>query len=209
MNETLFFGFLAATALLLSAPGPSCALAASQAIRHGPRAAALTVAGDALGSTVHIIIATLGLQILIGIAGFVLPFVQIIGGIYVAYLGIKSWRDTRDQNNTAANPDDQQAFFIGFVTCLSNPKAVIFFIALFPGFIDPSYNIPLQSFVYGIVFIVLDALSIMLYAILGLTIARSRLFSSVRHSLFSATGLFLVGAFLIVKGSLEVIELVR
>ena len=86
MDPILFLSFLTATLIIVISPGPSCALAASQAVKHGPRAAMLSVFGDALGSLVHILIAVVSLNVLINAASVILPYLQIGGGLFILYL---------------------------------------------------------------------------------------------------------------------------
>ena len=134
MNQALFISFLAATFVILIAPGPSCALATSQAMRYGLRVAVITVIGDALGSAFQISIATLGLQVLIGTASSMLPWLQVVGGVYLLYLSYKGFRAKLAELPPGDRAEDQtlRAMFAGFLSCISNPKAIIFFGAFFP-----------------------------------------------------------------------------
>lgn len=206
MNEILFLSFLAATFVILIAPGPSCALATSQALRYGPRAALLTVTGDAIGSVVHIVVATVGLQFLIGIASSVLPWLQVAGGGYILYLAYQSFQAAAETHTGEGKASDGtfEALFSGFIACVSNPKAIIFFAALFPGFIDPDYNVLLQSVVYGLIFITLDVLSILGYAMSAVFIFKSSGFKKMNYNTFSAIGMSLIGVFLMAKGFFEI-----
>lgn len=207
MNETLFFGFLVATALILVTPGPSCALAASQALRFGPRAVVITVAGDALGSLVHITIAAIGLKMIVTYSSTVLPWLQILGSFYILYLAYISYFE----NYTAVPKADLnghrglQAFLSGFVACITNPKAIVFFMAFFPGFIDPNLNILIQSIVYGAIFIFLDVLSILFYAFLAYKLVKSSVIASKKYNLISAFGLILVFLYMLYRGVSELI----
>lgn len=207
MNETLFVGFLIATLLILSTPGPSCALAASQALRFGPMVAAITVAGDALGSLAHIIVATIGLNVIVNYSQYVLPWLQIIGALYIIYLAVKNYSEESigQPGQSRITPGYYRAFFSGFIACITNPKAIVFFMAFFPGFIDQDLNIFLQSFVYGIIFIVLDVISILFYALLAYKVVRMNEFASRRYNIISATGLFLVGTFMLYRGIMELV----
>lgn len=101
MDPVLFASFLAATLLIVASPGPSVALAASQAVKYGPRAALLSVAGDALGSVVHILVAVIGLGTLIRLADTLLPFLQIAGGGFLLYL---AWQAIPASREPAARP---------------------------------------------------------------------------------------------------------
>ena len=68
VDITLLIAFITTTLLFVAAPGPSVAFATAQALRHGTRGACVTVAGDALGTVVHITIAASSLTALIGVA---------------------------------------------------------------------------------------------------------------------------------------------
>ena len=84
--------------------------------------------------------------------------------------------------------------------CISNPKSIIFFIALFPGFISQELNIVFQSIVYGVVFVVLDAMFIMGYSMLAIKTFNSQVGSKLKINVVSGIGLALVGALLIWNG---------
>ncbi len=201
MDPILFASFMIATFLIVIPPGPSVALASSQAVRHGPRAAVLTVMGDALGSVVHILIAVIGLNVLIGIADVVLPFLQMLGGGFILYLAYQSFFGSADD---ASQPrglgPDRSAFLSGFFACVTNPKAIVFFVALFPGFISPDLHIGFQSLVYGAIFVTLDAMSILVYAMLARALVRSAIAPRIDIDKISGLGLFGVGAMMVVKG---------
>ena len=95
MDATLVLGFLAATLLIVVTPGPSVALASAQAVRFGKGAAISTVAGDALGSVVHILIAVFSLQTLISLSGLILPWLQMAGGGFILWLAFQALREAR------------------------------------------------------------------------------------------------------------------
>lgn len=199
---------MAATFVILITPGPSVALATSQAMRYGPKAALLTVTGDAMGSVVHVVVATVGLQFLLGMASSVLPWVQVAGGGYILYLAYQSFQAAAEihTGEGKSSAGSFEALFSGFIACVSNPKAIIFFAALFPGFIDPDYNVLLQSAVYGSIFITLDVLSILGYAMLAVYFFNSSTFKKMNYNTFSAIGLSLIGVLLVVKGFLEIAD---
>lgn len=200
MDPILFAGFLTATLLLVASPGPSCALASSQAIKHGKRAAVLCVLGDALGTVVHITIAVISLKALIGAAAIVLPFLQIAGGGFILYLAYKSYFGAKHEPETVVLTADRSAFLAGFFACVTNPKAIVFFVALFPGFISPDLHIGVQTLVYGTIFVLLDAASILGYAMLARYLVNSHLAPRVDIDKISGLGLGAVGLLLVFKG---------
>jgi len=201
MDMVLFIGFLAATFLIVVTPGPAVALASSQAIRYGPRAAAVTIAGDALGSVVHILIAVASLQTLIEMSEVILPYLQMAGGAFILYLAWLSWRSApHDPLVEASKSVPKATFFSGFFSCLTNPKAIVFFVALFPGFISAEHSVVTQSLIYGTIFVTLDAVFIFGYALLAMFAFKRTLSGVFSIEKLSAMGLFGVGALLVFKG---------
>lgn len=204
MDPALFAAFLIATFVIVASPGPGVALASSQAVRSGLRAAFATVLGDALGSVVHIVVVVLSLQALLSVADRILPAIQIIGGCYIVYLAWSAFTSkTGTPHSTTPWKGYRSAFISEFFSCVSNPKAIVFFAALFPGFISPDHGVISQSLIYGVIFVLLDAAFIMAYATLALRAASSRLGRRFDVNKLSAAGLFGVGALLIIKGYRE------
>lgn len=204
MDPALFAAFLAATFVIVATPGPGVALASSQAVRSGLRAAFATVLGDAFGSIVHIIVVVLSLQALLSVADRILPAIQIVGGIYIIFLAWSAFM-TKVSETPSATPwkGYSSAFISDFFSCVSNPKAIVFFAALFPSFISPNHDVISQSLIYGVIFVLLDAAFIMGYAALALQAANSRLGRRLDVNKLSAAGLFGVGALLVIKGYRE------
>lgn len=142
MDSALFLSFIAATLVIVVSPGPSVALASSQAVKYGRKAAIATVLGDALGSVVHIVVAVISLQALLSVAAQILPVLQILGGLYILYLAYTSFTASSSTSVGAGlHRGYRAAFFSGFFACVSNPKAIVFFAALFPGFIAPDLGV--------------------------------------------------------------------
>ena len=201
LNETLLLGFIIATLLVVATPGPSVVLASSQAMRFGMKAATLTAIGDALGTICHILIATLGLQMIIHYADSVLSWLQIVGGVYLLYLAYQSMKAKDDITSAEfSSNSDLKIIASGFIACVSNPKAIVFFMALFPGFIDPSYTVSTQSFVYGVIFVVLDVICILGYAIFFTYIFKKSFSDKLNFNVVSGIGLFAVATILIMRG---------
>lgn len=205
MDPSLFLSFLAATFIIVVTPGSTVALASSKAVKSGPYAAFITVLGDALGTATQIVVAVMGLQILVGVASEILPYMQIFGGLYIIYLGYQSI--TEMQTDAFQTDDVAQRrkaarghFWTGYLVCISNPKSIIFFIALFPGFISQELNIIFQSVVYGLVFVLLDGLFIMGYSMLAIRTFNSPMGASLSIKMVSGIGLILVGLLLLWNG---------
>ncbi|MEM7439850.1 MAG: LysE family translocator [Pseudomonadota bacterium] len=200
MDPVLFVAFLTTTILFLAVPGPSVAFATAQAIRHGPRAAFVAVAGDALGTLVHMTVAVVGLTTLVTLSEYILPFLQILGGIFILWMAWTSFRSFRKPAECTPAPSDKTTFWAGFFACVTNPKAIVFFAALFPAFISPHHNVLVQGAVYGGIFIVLDAFSILAYALLTTAAVKRTTSRWLSADVLSGIGLAGVGIAMIVKG---------
>ncbi|WP_299959816.1 LysE family translocator [uncultured Roseobacter sp.] len=200
MDTTLLIAFLTTTLLFVAAPGPSVAFATAQALRHGTRGACVTVAGDALGTVVHIAIAASSLTVLIALSDIILPPLQIAGGLFILYMAYQSFSHARSGNGTRARASDKATFWAGFFACVSNPKAIVFFVALFPAFISTEHSILVQSVVYGVIFLTLDAISILAYALFTMHTVKHTTSRWLNADILSGLGLSGVGLAMVIKG---------
>lgn len=200
MDPVLFIAFLTTTAVFLVVPGPSVAFATAQAIRHGPRAAFIAVAGDALGTMVHVTVAVVGLTALVALSEMVLPFLQIVGGVFILWMAFNAFRNVGQSSTPVRTPSDGTTFWAGFFACVTNPKAIVFFVALFPAFISPDHNVFIQGAVYGGIFIVFDAISILAYALLTTAAVHRTASRWLNADVISGFGLTGVGIAMIIKG---------
>jgi len=176
-------------------------LVSSKAVKCGPRAAFVTVLGDALRTGTQIVIAVLGLQLLVSVAEDILPYMQILGGLYIIYIGYMSFIENTHENDVPQTRRNEAGhFWAGFLVCVSNPKSIIFFVALFPGFISQDLSVLLQSVVYGTVFVSLDAMFIMGYSFVAIGAFKSRLGNNISVSKVSGIGLSIVGLLLFWSG---------
>lgn len=171
-------------------------------MRFGPKAAIVTVAGDMLGSIVHILIAVASLQTLIGMSQIVLPYLQIAGGLFILFLARQSLKSIppSQADDVQCRAVPRATFIAGFFACVTNPKAIVFFVALFPGFISSEHSLLVQSLIYGAFFVCLDAAFIFGYALLAMHTFRRTIASRVSIEQVSGFGLLGVGSLLIYKG---------
>lgn len=200
MDYFLFVAFLSTTLFFVVTPGPSVAFASAQAIKHGPRAMLITVAGDALGTAVHIAVAASSLTALMALSALVLPFLQILGGLFILVLAYQSLRDTKNLAKPSRTITAKASFWSGFFACVTNPKAIVFFVALFPAFISPDHSIFLQTVVYGAIFLLLDAISIVGYSTLAMHAVKRTTARWLNIDILGAIGLFGVGIAMVIKG---------
>ena len=125
-------------------PGPSMLIALTHGVKYGAKATMATAMGNTLASCLQAVISIAGLGVLIATSGSLFLVIKYIGALYLVYLGVMLWRSGNFslQSSTLAagtelQPPLLKMFRQGFVIGAGNPKAIIFFSALFPQFIDP------------------------------------------------------------------------
>ncbi|MCU1406397.1 MAG: lysine transporter LysE [Glaciihabitans sp.] len=161
--------------LFVVIPGPSVLFVIGRALSLGRIGALLSVLGNALGFLVQITAVALGLGVLIERSLVLFTIVKITGALFLMYLGIQA---IRHRTRGVASSDDAtpvsrwRSLTEGMVVGATNPKSVVFFIAVLPQFVTPTTgNVSLQLFLLGLTFATLALLSDSVWA-LGASTAR-------------------------------------
>lgn len=143
MNLTLLIlPVLGLHLLAVMSPGPNFLVSLQLGLTN-PRPVSLFAAlGIATGTLVHVTLGFLGLSAILAHSLWLFAGLKILGAIYLIYLGVKSllkWRNTPPDwpaDITAASLNRRQAYRVGLVTCLTNPKSAIYYLALFTSVIS-------------------------------------------------------------------------
>jgi len=149
-------------------PGPSVLFVIGRALSLGRRGALLSVLGNAMGFLVQIAAIAVGLGTLIERSILVLAIVKIAGAAFLVYLGVQAirHRKTAIVASAAAPVSGIRSLVEGAVVGVTNPKSIVFFIAVLPQFVTVSTGgVPLQLFVLGAVFAVMAVLSDSVWAL--------------------------------------------
>lgn len=146
MTDIISFSVFVISVFLLSVtPGPDMAYVIGQSVANGRRAGLLSASGVALGSVTHALASTLGLTALIASSPLLFMVVKYFGAGYLIYLGsrmiLSTLRQTSAPTEVAESISDntpaRDLLTKGFVTTLTNPKVLLFFISFFPQFVIP------------------------------------------------------------------------
>ena len=134
---TEFLTIVVAHALAVVSPGPDFAIVLRQSLHHGRRTAIWTSVGIGCGLLVHITYSLLGLGLLLKNSPVALETVKWLGAAYLGWVGVQALRSrprTEDINLApdVSAPRPHAAWTTGFFVNVLNPKAALFFIALFP-----------------------------------------------------------------------------
>ena len=156
--DTWLIYFLAAVGLSLS-PGPNGLLALTHGALHGRHKALYTVFGGACGFVAVIAMSMFGIGALLQTSLVWLTVLKWVGGAYLVWLGIQVWRSPpvgAELNDEAPARTGGSMFRQGALSALTNPKALLFFAAFLPQFIDPARSLVLQFFVMAGTFALIE-----------------------------------------------------
>ncbi|WP_116474160.1 LysE family translocator [Zobellella maritima] len=159
--------YLAAMIGLSLTPGPNTLLALTHGALYGRRKTLFTVAGGALGFTLVIALSLFGIGALLQASATLFTALKIIGGAYLVWLGIQLWRapaPTAGQNDPGGHRSGYSLFRQGLLSALTNPKAVLFFAAFLPQFIDPERELVIQFMVMAATFALTEFVTELLIA---------------------------------------------
>jgi homoserine/homoserine lactone efflux protein len=140
MAPDIYLAYVVACLLVTIVPGPTVTVIIANSLAHGTRAGLLNVAGTQVGLALMMGTLIVGLTSVIEAMGWLFDWLRIAGALYLAWLGWKLIRspDVLDTRGVSA-PAPRGGFFLqGVLVLLANPKALLFFGAFIPQFVDPS-----------------------------------------------------------------------
>ncbi|CAB4540919.1 unannotated protein [freshwater metagenome] len=157
--------YIVAAMIIILAPGPSVLFVIARAIAWGRKVAVFTVAGNVTGSFVLSVFVALGLGPILQRSDLAYTAVQWGGGLYLIYLGIDAIKhrkihaaDMTNQGDVA--PRALRSMRDGFWVGALNPKAIVFYAAVLPQFIDRDKgHITAQLILLGAIFSTLAFIS--------------------------------------------------
>lgn len=162
---TRIWEYVIAAVVIILAPGPSVLFVIARAVAWGRATAVATVLGNVLGSFSLSVIVALGLGPILQRSVIAFNAVQILGGAYIVYLGIQAIRHSQVHAEDMTNQGDEkptvrksirEGYFVGIL----NPKALVFFAAILPQFIDRARgSVTSQLLLLGAIFTVIAFVS--------------------------------------------------
>jgi len=172
MYWTEFLTIALAHLLAVASPGPDFAIVVRQSVASGTRIGVWTSAGVGCGILVHVAYCILGVAILLTQSESLFSATKYLAAAYLAYLGVQSLR-AKPHSETELHLEDapaltsRQAFLRGFLTNGLNPKATLFFLALFTVVINSNTPTFIQVLYGGYLALATFAWFAMLSSILG------------------------------------------
>lgn len=198
MTTSTWLLYAAAVFVLTVTPGPSVLMCISTSVNLGPRKALIACLGSTTAIVAIMVLSALGLGAALAASDALFNALKWLGAGYLAYLGITSLLSKSTEitvSSSGALTSKRRLFSQGFLVGASNPKALLFFGALFPQFIVPNEPYLPQFLVLGSTFVFFELLWLTIYA---LSAARAKVWLQQprRATLFNrATGVvFLMAA---------------
>ncbi len=171
MTLTTYFLYLAAVALLIFTPGPTMLMCMTTALNHGPRKAMTSAAGSVSAVLCVMLLSALGLGALLAASETAFTVAKFIGAAYLIWLGIKTFRSDAAvlQADAGGAETSRSSFYLrGFLVGASNPKAVLFFAAFFPQFLNPAVPFAPQFAILALTFMAFE-LTVLTLCALGVS----------------------------------------
>ncbi len=185
------FALVAIPIILL--PGPSVLFVIGRSLSLGRTGGLLSVVGNAAGGLVAVVAVAFGVGIIIAQSAVLFTIVKIVGAGYLIYLGVQAIRHRRERADAATAPvgatHKWKLLLQGFLVGVSNPKTIVFFIAVLPQFVDYGAGaIPMQLLILGTLFVTIALITDSVWA-LAAGFARDWFAKSPRRiSTLGATG---------------------
>lgn len=207
MTLSTYLLYLAAVALLVLSPGPTMLMCMTQSLQHGPRKALAAAAGSVTAVLGTMLLSALGLGALLAASETAFWILKALGAAYLIWIGIKTFRSqaTVFDSMPAAGELPRKGvaasrlYLQGLIVGGSNPKALLFFTAFFPQFLDPTAAWAPQFAVLASTFVAIEftvltlcALGVARLAPLLRSGTRMRWFNRITGALFTLMGTLLL-----------------
>jgi len=203
VDPARYVTFLGVMAVMAVTPGPANLFAIATGAQKGKAAALTGVLGMNSASLVWFAAAALGLGALILAFPQVFHLLAYAGAAYIGWLGIKAllgaFKKDAEPARGAFKPG-KSAYLDGFTVQIANPKAILFFTAVLPPFLDPQRPLAAQLAAFAAATIGMDVLAMSAYGLGGAALATRMSEPRFRRGFSIAVGLLLLTAAVLMAG---------
>ena len=170
MEFHTWVAFLVASIFIAISPGSGAVLSMSHGLAYGVRQTSLTIFGLQLGLVMILLIAGGGVGALLVASELAFTVVKVLGACYLMYLGWCQWRSAGNALDVAhlqgaSSLPWHRRVLVGFLTNATNPKGIIFMVAVLPQFIDPARALWLQLAIMSATIVSVDVVVMHSYAL--------------------------------------------
>jgi homoserine/homoserine lactone efflux protein len=174
MDYHVWFAYVVTAIVFSLAPGSGTVNSISNGLSYGTRKSLAAIAGLQIGLAIHIVLVGAGIGALVAQSALAFSVIKWVGVVYLIWLGIQKWRDTQSVSAKTAHESRStgQLLRSAVLINLTNPKSIVFLVALFPQFIDPAGDQFQQLMILGITTVVIDAVVMLGYTSLASQMGR-------------------------------------
>lgn len=194
-----WLAFLFVSLAATFSPGPGVLLAISTSLSLGPRRTLYSSAGNALGVFIVAMLTVTSVGMLLYTSALAFTGLKTMGAGYLIYLGVRLWLSKAKQNQIglASSPSTISSrsgvFSRGLFVALTNPKAILFFTAIFPQFMPINRVDPLRFLLLTLTFVACALISHLCYIFLAARLGKGMLNAKNVRLINRASGLLFVG----------------
>jgi homoserine/homoserine lactone efflux protein len=195
MNIELYLFFLVTTVMLILVPGPAAITVATQGASHNSKITFISILGVASADAFFFILSATGIASLIVASSFVFSIIKWFGVVYLIFLGASAIFTKAGAINVEAKSikiGPAKAFTQGLVVQLANPKALLYFSALLPQFVDPNEPVVFQMFLMGLTCFLADLLVYSMFGRMGEQLAKKQVKSWIISIINKVAGITLI-----------------
>jgi len=177
MSFATWIAFVIAGTIIAISPGSGAILSMSHGLAYGLKKASATVLGLQLGLVLVLLIAGAGVGSLLLASAPAFTVVKVVGALYLIWLGISQWRARAEASDVptaglAIHPTFGRRVMTGFLTNATNPKGIIFMVAVLPQFIAQDAPVLPQLAILGATMVTIDTTVMHGYALLASSMQR-------------------------------------
>ncbi|EKO3486669.1 homoserine/homoserine lactone efflux protein [Vibrio fluvialis] len=203
MDTHVWLAYVATAIVFSLAPGSGTVNSISNGLSYGTRKSLASIAGLQIGLAIHIMLVGAGIGALVAQSALAFTIIKWVGAVYLVWLGIQKWRDRSSLVADAATHTLSAGTLLrkAVLINLTNPKSIVFLVALFPQFLDPARDQMTQLLVLGITTVTIDSFVMLGYTSLASQMGRfirsdriMRKINRVFGSMFMGCGALLAAA---------------
>lgn len=167
MSLEAWLAFCATETALCFVPGPAVVFVVSVALARGRRAGMAAALGILAGNAFYFAVSATGIAAVILASSRLFTALRWAGAAYLVVIGLRMLFSRHAPAPTVSPQIVRRSFVRGFLVQGANPKALVFFVAILPQFIDPAAPVGLQILILGISSVVIELLVLALYVVLA------------------------------------------
>lgn len=208
MTLTIWLAYLLAVVLICISPGPGALSAMSAGMKYGWQRGMWNCLGMQVSTLINIAIIATGLGAVLTASTTAFEVLKWCGALYLIYLGVQKFREPAalfeeiDAQTEFRDKSARGIFMQGLLVNFTNPKGLVFLLAVLPQFVDPAKPTPMQYLILALTLVCIDLIVMAGYT--GLAAKILRLLKAPSH--IRATNRLLGSCFVFAGGALAVFK---